>query len=135
MAIGNIRFLVMLRLKRRLSWILVRLLLVVVGAVGARHGARVPQQLQELDAGADGHPLGRIGGGPCPYPGQLYGTGIRQVRSVRAPPGTDAAVGGVSYRLSSREVEPRVQVIKAISRLRWAGQNHRRPPAVTPPRP
>ena len=65
-------------------------------------------------------PLGRIGGGSCPYPGQLHGTGIRQVRSIRAPPGTDAAVGGLSYRLSSREVESRVQV----NRHRGAGLRH-----------
>ena len=35
---------------------------------GSCNGPRVPQQLQELDAGADGHPLGGLGGGPCPTP-------------------------------------------------------------------
>ena len=47
---------------------------------GACDRARVPQQLQELDAGADGYPLGCLRVGACPYPGQFDRTGLRQVR-------------------------------------------------------
>ena len=62
------------------------------------HGFR--SSFQELDSGADGYPLGRLGGGSCPYVGQLDGTGVRPVRPVRAAPRTDAAVGGLPDRLA-----------------------------------
>ena len=65
------------------------------GPGGTGDGPRVPQQLQELDAGADGHPMGCLGGGACPYAGQLDRTGLRPVRSLRAATGADAAVGGL----------------------------------------
>ena len=41
-----------------------------------------PQQLQELDAGADGYAVGSFGVGASPYPGQFDRTSLRQVRPV-----------------------------------------------------
>ena len=62
---------------------------------------RVPEQLQELDPGADGHALGRLRGGPGPHPGELDRTGLCEVGPVRAPPRPDAEVGRLRIRLTS----------------------------------
>ena len=68
---------------------------------GPRHRPRVPQQLQEPDARADGHALGGFGGCARTHTGQLYRASLSQVRSVRAPPRADAAVGRLRYRPAS----------------------------------
>ena len=73
------------------------------GPGGASDRPRVPQQLQELDAGANGYAMGGLGGGACPPPGQCDRTGLRQVRPLRATPRPDAAVGGLRDRLTSRK--------------------------------
>ena len=74
-------------------------------------------------------PWAVLRGGACPYPGQLDRAGLREVRSIRAPPRTDAAVGGLPDRLDLREAETvgiqsPVPVIEATSRPRWADQFH-----------
>ena len=64
-----------------------------IGLAERHDRPRSPQQLQELDTGTNRRPLGCIRGGACPCPGQFDGTGLRQVRSIRTSPRSDAVVG------------------------------------------
>ena len=63
--------------------------------------ARIPNVVQDLVHGIDGHPLGRGRGCACPHAGQQHRAGIRAVRPVRAAARAHATVGrlrGVSRR-------------------------------------